>query len=271
MSQTETILLIVLGFSLASLIALFASRLLWSLAVRTGARRMQRQVPTSLIGLQTERDRLRAEYAMLAQRMGAQLEAARLEAAEHLAEVSRQRNRVMPVEAAEAARNEELHRLTTRVAELETALAETTRREEHLRRAFAAQEEELTRLRSKRKAAKAAKSAAAEAPPAPPPPAPDDPETRLRQRIDRLTELARSQPDGPVPPPPRPPEEPVIAEKLAEAERQTDALTRDLERLDAEWQQRLATPPLAEGEADENVISLSNRIRDLKKNIGSGT
>ena len=81
MSQTETILLIVLGFSLASLIALFVARLLWTAAVKVGVRRMQRQVPSSLVGLQTERDRLRAEHAMLARRLGDQLEAAQQQAA----------------------------------------------------------------------------------------------------------------------------------------------------------------------------------------------
>ena len=63
MSQTETILLIVLGFSLASLIALFLGRMVWTMGVKLGARRMHRQVPSSLVGLQTERDRLRADIA----------------------------------------------------------------------------------------------------------------------------------------------------------------------------------------------------------------
>ena len=69
MSETETILLIVLGFSLASLVALFMGRMVWTAAVKVGVRRMQRQVPSSLVGIQTERDRLRAEYAMLAQQI----------------------------------------------------------------------------------------------------------------------------------------------------------------------------------------------------------
>jgi len=279
MSQTETILLIVLGFSLASLIALFMVRFLWTAAVKVGARRMQRQVPSSLVGLQTERDRLRAEYAMLSQRLGARLETAKLQMAEHMAEVSRHRNRIHEIESAEAARNDEIRRLSGRVAELELSLAEARGREEDLRRSLAAQEEELQSLRRKRKAPKAEKAAKPAGPtprrPAAPPaqPTSDDPEMRLRQRIDRLNELARNQPEGdeaPVPPPAMP-EDPLVVEKLAEAERQTDDLTRDLERLDAEWQDRLSgsTPQIAESEADANVISLSNRIRDLKKSLGS--
>lgn len=282
MSQTETILLIVLGFSLASLIALFLVRFLWAAAVRVGARRMQRQVPSSLVGLQTERDRLRAEYAMLSQRLGARLETAKLQMAEHMAEVSRHRNRIHEIESAESARTEEIRSLTARVKELDQALAEARAREEDLRRSLATQEEELQQLRKKRKAPKAEKTEKAPRPAATrkpaaaaaaaPPPS-DDPEERLRQRIERLTELAKAQPDDEqvlVTPPPRP-EDPLVAEKLAEAERQTEDLTRDLEKLDAEWQGRLATttPQVADSEADANVISLSNRIRDLKKSLGS--
>ena len=58
---------------------------------------------------------------------------------------------------------------------------------------------------------------------------------------------------------------------MAEAERQTEELTRDLEKLDAEWQQRLAAANIAESEADANVISMSNRIRDLKKSLGQAS
>ena len=39
----------------------------------------------------------------------------------------------------------------------------------------------------------------------------------------------------------------------------------------AEWQQRLASANIAESEADANVISMSNRIRDLKKSLGQAS
>jgi len=54
MSQTETLLLFALGFSLAALIALFLGRMVWALAVRVGARRTRKQVPTTLAGLQAD-------------------------------------------------------------------------------------------------------------------------------------------------------------------------------------------------------------------------
>ena len=69
MSGTETILLIVLGFSLASLIALFIGRMLWRAAVKVGARRMQRQAQEAL------RLELRAEQARQLQWLEEQLKA----------------------------------------------------------------------------------------------------------------------------------------------------------------------------------------------------
>jgi len=274
MSQTETILLIVLGFSLASLIALFMARGLWTAAVRVGARRMQRQVPSSLVGLQTERDRLRAEYAMLSQRLGARLEAAKLQMAEQMAEVSRHRNRLHDLEALETNRGADNRRLADRVAELEYALAKASANEQDLRRSLAAREEAEAQARQ-------AQTPHQPAPDAPrahaaPPPPQDDAEARLRQRIDRLTELAKAPlPDDFIihaPPPPQEGEEdPVLAEKLSEVERQNEDLTRDLEKLDAEWKQKLAESSIAESEADVNVISLSNRIRELKKSLGQAS
>lgn len=272
MSQTETILLIVLGFSLASLIALFLARGLWSAAVRVGARRMQRQVPSSLVGLQTERDRLRADYAMLSQRLGTRLEAAKLQMAEYMAEVSRHRNRLHELEALEQNRGAETRRLAARVAELEGALAQSRTEEDALRRDLALAGAELVRLQERARHTHAPHHPAPNAPHIHAAAPVDDAEARLRHRIDRLNELARAKPeDDVVIKAPPPPEDPLLAEKLAQAERETEDLTRDLEKLDAEWQQRLASANIAESEADANVISLSNRIRDLKKSLGQAS
>ena len=163
MSQTETILLIVLGFSLATLIALFMARGLWTAAVKVGARRMQRQVPSSLVGLQTERDRLRAEYAMLSQRLGSHLETAKLQMAEQMAEVSRHRNRIHELEALEANRGADNRRLAERIAELEYALAQSRADEQSLRQQLAAKDEALAR------AAQAAQAARTQTPHRPAP------------------------------------------------------------------------------------------------------
>jgi DNA repair exonuclease SbcCD ATPase subunit len=271
MSQTETILLIVLGFSLATLIALFMARGLWTAAVKVGARRMQRQVPSSLVGLQTERDRLRAEYAMLSQRLGARLETAKLQMAEQMAEVSRHRNRLHELEALEANRGADNRRLAERIGELEYALAQSRADEQSLRQQLAAKDETLAKAARTQKPHRPAP----DAPPVHAAPPVDEAESRLRQRIDRLTELAKAPPpdDFIIHAPPPPEDDPVLAERMDQAERETEELTRDLEKLDAEWQQRLSEtgPVIAESEADANVISLSNRIRDLKKSLGSAS
>ena len=269
MSQTETILLITLGFSLACLIALFLARTLWTAAIKVGARRMQRQVPSSLVALQTERARRRAEYAMLSQRLGTKLEEAKLQIAAQMAEVSRQRNRLPELEALENNRGGETRRLAARVEELTQSLAEARSRETELRH-------ELLR----RDQAAAGPSRAAHHPARPAPatahhqPA-EDAEARLRQRIDRLNERAKAPAAEPQASPiaaPPPAEDAQLDERLAAAERHTEELTRDLEKLDAEWQERLATPvPVAPSEVDSSVISLSNRIRDLKKSLGSAS
>jgi chromosome segregation ATPase len=188
MSQTETALLFVLGFSLASLLALFFLRLMWMAAVRVGARRMQRQVPSTLAELQADRTRLRAENAMLAQRLGAELQDAKLDAAERLAEVNRHRNRVLAAETAERVQTGEADRLKARVQDLEQALEEAKLREQELRRTLAAQEDSLRKVRRKTRAA---------TPDTPAPPPVDERELRLRQRIDKLNELARGRQAGP--------------------------------------------------------------------------
>ena len=294
MSQTETLLLVVLGFALATLIALFIGRLLWAAALKLGARRMQKQVPSTLVGLQTERDRLRAEYAMLSQRLGSRLEATKLKMAEQMAEVSRHRNRLELLEAEIQARdktitslqeqlaalNEQLTAAQTVHSELQQTIAEKQEALEHARRAL---EDELNR------------------PALLSPPQLElvdtnpDPESRLRSRIDRLNELAqtvaldRQRADAPgvhefelpaLPEPaPQPPSDPLVIAKLQEAEQETGDLQKELEKLDAEWSKRL--DEMKDSEEDKaqspsgstsvaNVISLANRIRELKKGLGTG-
>lgn len=256
MSGTETILLIVLGFALATLIALFMGRMVWSAAVKVGVRRIQRQVPSSLVGLQTERDRLRAEYAMLAQRLGSRLEEAKLRLAEATAEVSRHRNRLHQAEAGETARLAEVRQLQEKVRELETALSDSKASEGELRHALSAKEEALRKLRKKKgyEGYKLPKEVTPAAPPL-------DPEIRLRQRIDRLSELARSNPTDDA--------SHSLAEKLSEAERQTRELERELQRLESEWPTPSEPPP--DTSESDNVILLPNRNRDLKTGTSSAS
>lgn len=265
MSGTETVLLIVLGFTLASLVALFMGRMLWTAAVKVGARRMQRQVPSSLVGLQTERDRLRAEYAMLAQRLGSRLEESKLRLAESMAEVSRHRNRIHQMESSEAARMAELRELRTRVKDVELALGEAKAQEAELRQALNAKEEAIRMLRKKR----GYEGHKFQQPAAPAAASPvEDVELRLRQRLDKLSELAKPirVDDDDVTMPPAPED---IAGKLSEAERQTRELEADLQKLQAEWSETSETGSAETAPSADNVILLPNRARDLKTGTSS--
>ena len=71
-----------------------------------------------------------------------------------------------------------------------------------------------------------------------------------------------------------------MIEKLGEAERETGDLQTELEKLDQQWSKRLgdleqAIPASASEISPQaptavaNVISLANRIRDLKKGLGN--
>ena len=93
MSQSETYMLLLLGFASAVFLGLIAGRIAWKLAFRLGARQAQRGMPSSMIELQTDRDRLRAEHAMMAKKLDLRLSDIKMRMAEQTAEVSRHRNR----------------------------------------------------------------------------------------------------------------------------------------------------------------------------------
>lgn len=283
MSQTETILLVVLGFSLAALIALFIGRFVWTLGLRLGARRMQKQVPSTLIGLQTERDRLRAEFAMLSQRMGTRLDQVKLQMAEHMAEVTRHRNRAELLAAEIAARDKNLaaaaaetESLKEKIAALEISVAAAAEALA-LKTGLGTKDAELASLRLPQSAmpdstaigtADQLRHAS------------DGPQERLKRRIDELTSLSRAiaESKGQIETGAAPEPDPVMIAKLGEAARETAELQRELEQLDAEWSKRLTEivpSPIDTGEAladgrpgaVANVISLANRIRALKKDM----
>jgi hypothetical protein len=94
MSQLETVMLILLGFAVASLLALIFGRLAWNFAYRLGVRRTRRLVPNDLVGLRAERDRLRAELAIVTARAEAGEEDLRTRFITLQAELMRNRNRI---------------------------------------------------------------------------------------------------------------------------------------------------------------------------------
>jgi len=261
MFQTETLLLVVLGFSVATLIALFLGRLMWALAVRIGSRRMQRQIPSTAGELHTERDRLRAEYAMLSQKLGARLEGSRMKMAEQMAEVTRTRNRIETLvaeindkDAAHAAREHELLGLRARISEQEAAAAEAQSAITALRLDLDHKTSEISDLRQI--IAEKDEHIATLAPP---------PEVILA-RLEPETDSD----EFPTPVAEAPAEvDPVLAQHLAETAHETDDLQSELDRLDDTWTRKLGRikgknrKPTG-GPIDE---ALAKRIRALQKDV----
>src|SRR5262245_2021412 len=131
MSQLETILWFGLGFAVASLIALFLGRSAWRSGVRLGARRMQRKVPGTVSELQTERDSMRAENAMMARKLEVRMGEMKAKLAEQAAEVSRHRNRIeilavdlVKRDKADAGLRAEIARLEEQVATYEGLISQ---------------------------------------------------------------------------------------------------------------------------------------------------
>ena len=153
MSQLETLMLVGLGFAAAALIALLVVRSAWTAAVRLGAKRNQKRQPAALIELQADRDRLRAEYAMLSRKLETRLGELKGRLAEQLAEITRNRNR-MEMLAGEISgrddtlfqRDAEIAALKEKAASLESELAERNQALQALQERAQRQEGEAARL-----------------------------------------------------------------------------------------------------------------------------
>lgn len=82
----ETVMLIALGFTLASLLALFVAPAVWRRAVRLTTRKLEATLPISLRDINADKDLLRAESAVEIRALELALEQARERAARHLME-----------------------------------------------------------------------------------------------------------------------------------------------------------------------------------------
>jgi len=83
-----------LGAALTLVLVLLFGRVLWSWAVRAASRKQAKKVPIEMLELQADRDRLRAEHAIMARKLDLRLDDIKVRMAEQMAEVSRNRNRV---------------------------------------------------------------------------------------------------------------------------------------------------------------------------------
>ena len=153
MSQVETIMLVALGFAVAALIALFLGRFAWVFALRLGKKRMQRAAPSTIAELQADRDRLRAEYAMLSRKLELRMNDLKIKLAEQMAEVSRNRNRIDHLitevrsrDTQLAQRDAELQSLRMQLTPLETELSGRTATVQNLKEQLRGRDEEIQKL-----------------------------------------------------------------------------------------------------------------------------
>lgn len=290
MSQSETLLLLILGFATAAFLGLIAGRIAWKLAFRLGARQAHRNMPSSMIELQTDRDRMRAEHAMMAKKLELRLGEIRMRMAEQTAEVSRHRNRfeILKQDVAKrdemlAERNAEIVTLRDNVSYLEAKIEENEKEIESLNESIVevvVEEEPVV-------------PAVVEPLPA---------QDRLKNRIKDLVSISKKQKVAPLEL-----EQPVglaeseivvkpadsntlefvaqsesLEEKIVETERAAADLQDELQRLDQAWSEEkpevepepvTETPSSPEEEkpksAITNVISLAQRIRSLHKDISN--
>jgi DNA repair exonuclease SbcCD ATPase subunit len=268
MSQTETLLLIVLGFALASLLALFVGRFFWAIAIRLGARRMQKQVPSTVKELQADRDRLRADYALISQKLGTHLETVKTRMAEQMAEVTRSRNRIQSLTEDVNVRDSEITLLKDRISTLEAEAATRTAELAKLQSDLAERSQMLTSLEAGLASAVLTDTSVTDEVAMASP--------GIENRIQKLSALSeeiaasRNKPeDATAPSLPA-----DLDAKLAAAASDTAELQKELARLDAAWSERLKGADAEGGKAaaaDDpsvaNVVSLAKRFRNLNKDV----
>lgn len=197
-------MLIVLGIAIATFMALILGRLAWKLALRIGARRVQRNVPVTVVDLQNDRDRLRAEQAILSRKIEVRLDEMKLRMAEQAAEVTRNRNRVETLmqqitdqDAVIASREAEIARLSSLVTSLEREVASTRLQSDDLQQALTAKQAEVAGMHEKF----LAKLDDAKIPVTPAPFVMDEATSRLTNRIRSLTTRPETEAEAPSKPP----------------------------------------------------------------------
>jgi hypothetical protein len=300
-------MLVALGFVLCALLVLLFGRAFWNLAVRLGASRNTRQIPVAMLELQADRDRLRVEHAMMSRKLELRLQDIKLRMTEQMAEVTRNRNRVqllvqdVAVKAEGlASRDREIERLTAQLETYKADVVSCTETIKHLTTTTLTLQEDNRKLTSRLAETQStlklidpadSKWVQQLGPGAPPlaavsvEPGPKTAEDRIKQRIHELTNLSaeisnkaeslsQPLPAAPEATAPQLSSQISIDQKLADAEREANAMTEELRALDQMLQ--VVTSPAKPGEAVEpvaepvksgpvaNVISLAQRIKALQ-------
>ncbi len=119
MSQTETLMVLILGAVLTLICVLFFARLIWNIGQRVARRRSEKAKPALIRDLESDRDQLRASHAMMSQRMTSGLAEAKARVTEQQAEVSRHRNRVLGMTATINSQSDEIVSLSNTMRDLQ--------------------------------------------------------------------------------------------------------------------------------------------------------
>lgn len=98
----QSIMLVTLGFLLASLITVIVAPAFWSRAVRLTARRLRQTLPVTETEFRAEKDQLRAKYAVRVHQLETRLEHAKLAGARQTIEINRRDARLTKLEAENA-------------------------------------------------------------------------------------------------------------------------------------------------------------------------
>ena len=304
MSQTETLMLLALGSAITLLFALLFGRAVWNIAMRLGARRNAKQIPLQMLELQADRDRLRAEHAMMSRKLELRLEDIKSRMTEQMAEVSRSRNRVQSLiqnledrEATLVIRDREVAELKTQVEaqqqELEAnaiALSRLTSEVESKDLEVSKLAQSVSQLSSNlrekngmvgRLNEELQTSLRINQSSTSPSNGPVQVEDRLKRRIAELTSISAQMSDqqednvlslnmpaikpAPIDAPNR---QAALNDRVLDTERESNAISLELKQLDAMLDKKLTVKEPeslpTKQSAKANIISLAQRIRALQ-------
>lgn len=304
MSQTETLMLVALGFVLALLLALLFGRGMWNVAIALGARRNAKNIPVQMLELQADRDRLRAEHAMMARKLELRLEDIKARMTEQMAEVSRSRNRVQSLiqqletsEATLTIRDREVAALNSQVEAHKADLEAGASTLSQLTASNIGKDLEITKLtqsvsqltlnlREKngmvgRLNEELQSSLRLNSMPPVIAQDPDKGELRIKRRIAELSSISAQMidhQDGNVQNLNTPlmnmtqevalNHQAMLSDKVADAEREAEAMTLELEALDSMLDRKpppiYPAPTPIKPSAKANIISLTQRIKALQ-------
>jgi hypothetical protein len=303
MSQIETLMVFALGSALTFVVVLLFGRFFWGLAVSAAAKRTARYTPIEVLDAQAERDKLRAEHALMARKLDLRLEDIKIRMAEQMAEVSRNRNRVQGLVEEIARRDDQLRRkdmenanlaaqIDVHRAELSSAhktiasqSADAARNEAEMKRLQNAFRKVSASMRDKQQALNDLSDDLRHAAATPAPAAATiHTDNVLRQRVAEIAAITADMKRGTDEAPavddlpvdqelPTTQHTQAISAKIDEAQRMSDDMEQELKSLDdmlglSKTENEQPIRPSKRQRLGGNVISLAQRIRALQKGMG---